>query len=411
MDDLAAFLCELVATPSVNPMGRSDCAGEAWALETRLTDLLVARCERLPGCRLARQPVAPGRENLLVCLEGEPAPGEGDAVILFDAHQDTVPIDGMTIEPFVPHIDGGRLYGRGACDTKGGMVAMMAAVSRLARERPVPRPTVVLAFPVDEEHGFSGVKALTRLWSEDAADGGLLPRRPDAAVVAEPTSLRIVVAHKGVVRWRCNSLGRAAHAAAPSTGENAIYRMGHLLAVLESYADQVSIESTHPRCGGATLSVGTIRGGVSVNTVPDRCTIEIDRRLVPGESPEEARQAAVDSLAERGFRSPQVEHDPPWMYAPALTDETNGLLAEGLAAAVRSVEGEAIVEGVPYATDAAWLAAAGVPAVVFGPGSIAQAHTRDEWIELAQVERAAEILYRFITTSPLGVQPGGGGGR
>ena len=404
-DSLVTILSELVATPSVNPMGRGDCMSAPWALEGRLTDLLAARLERLPGCRLARQPVAPGRENLLASLEGEPGPAHGGALVLLDAHQDTVPADGMTIEPFTPRIEDGRLYGRGACDTKGGMAAMIGALVRLARERPAPRPTVVLAFPVDEEHGFSGVKTLTRLWSDGAAGQGLLPRRPDAAVVAEPTSLGIVVAHKGVVRWRCHARGRAAHAAAPSSGENAIYRMAHLLAALESYADRLALQSTHPRCGGATLNVGTIRGGVSVNTVPDCCTIEIDRRLIPGESPGEARRAAVAVLAEQGFAAPRIDHDPPWMDAPALTDEANGPLAEALAAGVRGVEGEAVVEGVPYATDAAWLAAAGVPAVVFGPGSIAQAHTRDEWIELAQVERAAEILYRFITAFSPGVRP------
>jgi acetylornithine deacetylase len=149
----------------------------------------------------------------------------------------------------------------------------------------------------------------------------------------------------------------------------------------------------HPLCGPATLSVGRIEGGTSVNTVPDWCEIEIDRRVVPGEDGLEARDAVGRFLRVRlNF---ELEMLPPWIAGQALSDEHNGDLAEALLRHVGDVAGPRRRIGVPYGTHASRIAAAGVPSVVFGPGSIAQAHTRDEWIETAQVEQAAEAYYRF----------------
>src|SRR5262249_33706533 len=153
-------------------------------------------------------------------------PEAGGRLMLLEAHQDTVPVGGMTIEPFTPTVRDGRLYGRGACDIKGGMAAMLAACARLAKERPAAMPTVVMACTVNEEHGFTGATALVRQWAES---GGFIPRRPDAAVIAEPTQLQVVVAHKGVVRWRCHTRGRAAHSSQPQMGDNAIFRMARVL--------------------------------------------------------------------------------------------------------------------------------------------------------------------------------------
>jgi len=193
-------------------------------------------------------------------------------MLLFEVHQDTVPVDGMTIEPWAPVVRDGRLYGRGSCDVKGGMAAMFAAMARLADERPPNRPTVVLACTVNEEHGFSGASGLCRLWMGEPTP--LFPRPPEAAVVAEPTRLDVVVAHKGVVRWRCHAHGRAAHSSQPEAGDNAIYRIAAVVTALERYHRQVLADfGSHPLCGQPTLSVGTIAGGISVNTVPDRATI------------------------------------------------------------------------------------------------------------------------------------------
>jgi len=149
-------------------------------------------------------------------------------------------------------------------------------------------PTILMACTVNEEHGYSGATALTKLWSQP---GSIIPRQPDVAVVAEPTQLQVVVAHKGVVRWRCHTHGRAVHSSQPQLGVNAIYKMSRVLAALERYQSEFTPRlRRHALCGQPTLSVGTITGGLSVNTVPDHCTIEIDRRLIPDEKPDDARR-------------------------------------------------------------------------------------------------------------------------
>ncbi len=388
--NLVNTLGELVALPSVNPMGR-DVRGPEF-FEHRVTDYLQSLFQKL-GLPYQRQTVHPGRENIVARLDGAVSPLEGGQLILLEAHQDTVPVDGMTIEPWTPVVRDGRLYGRGSCDIKGGMTAMLGAVARLAEERPEGMPTIIMAATINEEHGYSGATALTKLWGET---GSIIPRRPDVAVVAEPTELQVVVAHKGVVRWRLNTRGRATHSSQPHLGVNAIFKMAPVLAALERY--QLEVAATlghHPLCGHPTLSVGTISGGVSVNTVPDRATIEIDRRLNPGEKPGEARQQVIDYLdAQLGGRA-GIEHEPPFLIGVGLLDAGNGPLAERMASAARAAGIDSRVVGVPYGTNAAAIAAAGVPSIVFGPGSIDQAHTADEWLALDQLELASEALYRF----------------
>ncbi|MFH1268773.1 MAG: M20 family metallopeptidase [Planctomycetota bacterium] len=384
-------LRELVAIPSVNPMGGPSSGPEFG--EAGLTDYLQALFERL-GLPYERQQVLPRRENIIARLDGDVQPARGGKLILFEAHQDTVPVGGMTIEPWTPRVEDGRLYGRGSCDVKGGMTAMLAAVTRLAEERPAGMPTVVMACTVNEEYGFSGASALTGLF--DGQPGGIIPGAPDAAVVAEPTGLDVVVAHKGVVRWRCHARGRAGHSSQPEAGENAIYRMARALGAIQRYQREIiGGLGSHPLCGPATVSVGTIRGGVSVNTIPSLCTIEIDRRLPPGEGPQKAYRHLVEHLARGADLDFPLEHDPPYMQGLPLSDEDNGPLAERLAGIAAEVAGDCRRVGVPYSTDGAFISSAGVPTVVFGPGFIEQAHTDDEWLPLDQLDAAAEILYRL----------------
>lgn len=394
--DLLSTLRDLVATPSVNPMGR-DVAGPEF-YEHRLTDYLEQLFARL-GIPTWRQPIAPQRDNLLARLDGDPPLDSDGALVLMEAHQDTVPVDGMTIPPFDPQVRDGRLYGRGACDIKGGMTAMLAALARLADQRPTPRPTLIMACTVNEEHGFTGATGLCELWSAKSGKAcPLLPRRPAAAIVAEPTNLQVVVAHKGMIRWRCHTLGRAAHSSQPQQGENAVFRMARVLRALEHYQREiVGTLSDHPLCGRPTLSVGTIHGGISVNTVPDRCTIEIDRRLSPSEDPQAAWQHVVHFLAGETSLGSYIEHEPPFMQSRGLGDADNAAVADRLASAVQSLTGKAARKiGVAFGTDAASFAAAGVPCVVFGPGSIQQAHTAEEWVPLAEVQQAADVLYQAL---------------
>lgn len=377
MTETTRLLRDLVALPSVNPMGRDLLA--SIALEHRVTDYLEQFFRNL-SVPFERQPVAPGRENIVARLD---MPGARRTLVL-EAHQDTVPIDQMTIDPFGAHLEAGRLYGRGACDIKGGMASMLACFARLSRERPAGCANVVMACTVDEENTMLGVRELVRR--------GL---RADFAVVAEPTGLNIVHAHKGVVRWQILTGGRACHSSAPEQGINAIYRMARLLVAVERYAETLRTGPADPLLGPPTLSIGVIDGGTSVNTVPDRCRVEVDRRLVAGEVPEDAPRHLEEFLKkEPGIDFP-FEMTPPWIREPALNPAGSETIARLLGAAIDAERGSHRVHSVPYGTDAATIAWSGIPTVVFGPGDIAQAHTRDEWVSTDEVEQASAILYRL----------------
>lgn len=390
--DLVKTLSDLVSIPSVNPMGRPLDGPEFY--EERVTDYLQALFERL-GLRWQRQLVQPRRENIVARLDGARSPESGGQLILLEAHQDTVPVDGMTIDPWKPQVRDGRLYGRGACDIKGGMTAMLGALARLADERPANMPTIIMACTVNEEHGYSGASELPKLWAEGS--GSIIPRRPDAAVVAEPTDLDVVVAHKGAVRWKCRTHGVAAHSSQPQRGKNAIYAMASVLQALERYAAELpNIVPEHPLCGRATLSVGTIQGGLSVNTVPDVCTIEIDRRMLPGEEGGTVYEHVLGYLRDTVKRDINVEHEQPYLMGTTLSDRDNGDVAERLAATLRRVLGRGNKIGVPFGTNASRISVAGVPTVVFGPGSINQAHTADEWLSIEELEKASNVLYEFL---------------
>lgn len=386
--DVVETLQALVRIPSVNPMG-FEAEGPIY-FEGRVTDHLQSLFASwdLPW---ERQPVHPGRDNILVRLEGDASAGE-PALLLWEVHQDTVPIEGMTIDPFAATLAEGKIQGRGSCDVKGTMAAMLVALRRLQLAAPRGRPTIVLACTINEEHGFTGATHLCQSWSNGSSR--LLPRRPDAAIVAEPTLLNVVVAHKGVVRWRLRTGGRACHSSDPSRGDSAIYRMARVLGVLEDYAKNVvGALAQHPRVGRPTLSVGTITGGLSVNTVPAECSIEIDRRLIPGENPQAAFQHVQDYVAAKlPGDVPHLSHDKPMIISAGLNDTNNGPLAAAVMASLarRGRTGE--LQGVPFGTDATATSGAGVPSIVFGPGSIAQAHTCDEWIEVAQLKEAVEIF-------------------
>ena len=389
--NLTETLSDLVSLPSVNPMGRPVSGPEF--LEYRVTEYLERLFDRL-SLPWQRQTVEPQRDNIVARFDGDVPATEGGRLVLLEAHQDTVPVDGMTIPPWTPEVRDGRIYGRGTCDIKGGMTAMLVALARLVEERPSGRPTIMMACSVNEEHGYSGIQALTRLWSEPGKS--IFPRAPDVAVVAEPTSMQVVVAHKGALRWRCHTHGRAAHSSQPHLGDNAVYKMGAVLAAMQAYAREFAPRvAAHRLCGQATLSVGMIHGGISVNTVPDRCTIEIDRRVLPGEQSLAVYREVIDYVNACPGVPADIEHEKPYIMGVPLSDEHNGPLAEQLATVGRSVIDKCQIVGVPYGTNAATIAASGVPAVVFGPGSIDQAHTADEWLSLAELTRASEILYRF----------------
>jgi acetylornithine deacetylase/succinyl-diaminopimelate desuccinylase family protein len=376
---LPQLLAELVRRPSVNPMGRTD-LDPTILHESRVTSFLEHELRNI-GCECQRINFAEGRDNLVATYTPpHPAPFS----VMFEAHQDTVPIDAMTIDPFGAKIEGGKLYGRGACDVKAGVAVMLTAFARLVREKPAGSAKVILAFTVDEEHGGRGVSQLMK--------SGV---RADCAIVAEPTLLNIVNAHKGVARWILETAGRACHSSRPEQGVNAIYRMARLFGGIEEYAKKLQSLPPDPILGARTISVGRVMGGVSPNTVPDSCRADVDRRLVPGETYETATadlEAFLQAMPGVDFPFTLKQASP---GCTPLDPKQSVELTKRFGATIDSVVGKHTVHSVPFGTDASRIAVAGVPAVVFGPGDIAQAHTKDEWIELAQLEPAAEILFRF----------------
>ena len=387
--DTLEILKTLVSIPSVNPMGR-DLSGPEY-YETRVSDWL---CGFFAERDIAHEriEVVPGRSNVVARVDA----GADRPTVILDAHQDTVPVDGMTIDPFDPVVRDGKIYGRGSCDVKGGMAAMLHAVARLASERPEGAANVVMSCTCDEESNVQGITDLVRLWTDDDRHCDLIPERPDVALVAEPTLLDIVVAHRGATRWKVRTTGRACHSSQPEQGVNAIYHMARVVHALEDYADTLADRVTpHPLCGAATLSVGLVSGGVSVNTVPDECLIEVDRRVIPGEN----GAAVIDDVREYLEQNGDVPFEflPPWLVGIPLPDEGNGDWARRLQDHIANITGPRQLVGVPYGTHASRFAAAGVPGIVCGPGSILQAHTRDEWLEVAELEQAAEIYYRFCS--------------
>ena len=376
MIETTRLLRDLVAIPSVNPM-RADIPADI-ILEHRVTAYLEQFFRTL-GVPYERQAVAPQRENIVARLD---IPG-AKRTLMLEAHQDTVPIDGMIVDPFGAKIEGNKLYGRGACDIKGGMAAMLACFARLVRAKPNGCCNVIMACSVDEENTMLGVLELAKR------------TKADFAVVAEPTNLNIVNAHKGVVRWHLSTAGRSCHSSAPEQGINAIYRMGKLLVGIERYAAHLRATTNDPLLGSATVSVGLIEGGTSVNTVPDRCRIEIDRRLIAGEIPEEQSGHLLAFLKDEAGIDFAFELAAPSIRMPALSSKGSAEIQSLLGAAIDAVHGKHKVHPVPYGTDAATLAWAGIPSVVFGPGDIAKAHTIDEWVPLDEVETASNILFRL----------------
>ena len=380
MDASIRLLSDLVAIPSVNPMGRTTLGPEY--LEGRVSDYLE-RWFRDLGVPVARETIAPGRDNIIARYEAPRA----RRTILFDAHQDTVPTEGMTIAPFDPVIREDRLHGRGACDIKGGMAAMMTAFARLVRERPAGSASVILACTVDEEFTHIGSSRLA-----EQVEG------VDVAIIAEPTRLNIVDRHKGAVRWKIRTNGVACHSSTPNLGDNAIYRMAKVVTALAEHASALIGSRPDAVLGPPTLSVGRIEGGVSVNVVPDRCEVEIDRRMIPGETAEGCREMVHRAVQEHLGTLDGVEFLPPWVIMPTLAPRGPAAdpWIEGLTRAIERVGGRRpAVLGVPYGTDGGPLGESGLPCFVFGPGDIAQAHTKDEWVELDQIRQASAIYYEI----------------
>jgi acetylornithine deacetylase/succinyl-diaminopimelate desuccinylase-like protein len=365
------LLRELIALPSVNPAYLPE--GDAHAGEKNVADFLAATAAGA-GLDVEFQTVFPGRSNLLARLAPR---GPVRQRILLAPHLDTV---GAREDQFVPVRRNGRLFGRGACDTKGSVAAMLAALCELARNSGRPTETeITFAGLVDEEHSQAGSRALVAK--------GL---RADLAIVGEATRLQVVTAHKGSTWLRLETRGKSAHGAHPELGRNAIHAMAGVVDALETdYAARLR-QRCHKLLGHPTVSVGNISGGTQANVVPDQCRIEVDRRTLPGETEAGVRREIRSLLRAKRLKATvaSAKRD---ACLPLETDPKLPLVARLLRCA-----GQRKVAGVHYFCDASVLAQGGIPSVVLGPGDIAQAHTAEEWISLAELERGRLLLLGFL---------------
>lgn len=359
--DPAGLLAELVAIDSVNPGYGAGGVGEA-----EIAGFAAGWLERA-GLEVELEEAAPGRPNVVARARGR----GGGRTLLLNGHTDTVGYAGMA-DPLVPRIEGRRLYGRGAADMKSGVAAVMLAGAHATRTRPAG--DVVVALTVDEELTSLGSEALA---SRVVADG---------AVVAEPTGLEIGVAHRGFVWLEAETAGRAAHGSRPDLGEDAIVAMGPALVALGELGRRLRAREPHPLVGTASVHAATIAGGGEWSTYPDRCVLSVERRTLPGETPEEVA-AELAGLFPDGSEVRVV------FVREPLETPSEAHVVQTLSAAAPG----APLVGLPFWTDAALYAAAGIPSVVFGPGG-GGPHELVEWADLDELDRAVEIFCRLVDT-------------
>lgn len=370
-------LRDLVAIPSVNPMGRDDLPAEITG-EQAIAEHVAAALSRL-----GMDAELVGRAGRISVVAEALAGGDADT-LLVASHLDTVPVDGMEIDPFDPVIEGDRLLGRGSCDTKAGMAALLEALERVLARGRLGRNVIVVG-EADEELGSIGVSdVLTHLGE----------RRPDWVLATEPTDLRLINAHKGVVHTRVHAQGRACHSSDPSAGRNAIVTLARAILAIDEGA-RIFAERPHPQLGPATLSIGVVRGGQAPNIVPDEARIWVDRRTLPGETPEAVR-AEVEASLERAGLAGEVVVESCAEEKPPLETPADALASVATAEALESVGLSGEPEHVAFGTDAGLFAKVGIPGVVLGPGSIRVAHTAREFVPLGELEIMVRIFERLL---------------
>ena len=372
------LLRELIALPSVNPAFLP--AKDPRAGEHRVADFLAAQSAR-GGLDIEFRPVFLKRSNVLAHFTPS---GSVQQRILLAPHTDTVGEAAMPAALFDPRIRAGRLYGRGACDTKGSVAAMLTALLDVANSRQRPKHTAItFAGLVDEENAQQGSRALARE-----------KFKANLAIVGEPTNLQVVTAHKGDLWLRLETFGKSAHGARPELGRNAVHEMARIVDLLETKYAATLRRRKHPLLRHPTVNVGSIAGGTQPNIVPARCEISVDRRTIPGETEASVRREIMALLRKHGFHARLINSK----EAPCVPLETDSKLP--LVQQLFRTVGQTRAVGVDFFCDAAVLAGGGIPSVVFGPGDIAQAHTADEWISLRSLERATGLLTKFLLSLP-----------
>jgi acetylornithine deacetylase len=360
--DVAELVSALVAIDSVNPALVQGGAGE------EAVAAYVADWMRDAGLEVHIDEAARGRPNVVGIARGR---GGGRSLML-NGHLDTVGVEGME-RPFEPDIRDGRLYARGGYDMKAGVAACMLAAERLASEDLAG--DVIVTAVADEEHASIGTQSVLKRWSTDAA------------IVTEPTALRVCVAHKGFVWAELETTGRAAHGSRPAEGVDAITRMAPALARLAELQGQLDSRAGHELVGPGSVHASLIEGGQELSSYPARCVLSLERRTEPGED-RDAVERECEALV-HGIEDAEVRIG---IVRPPFSVDPGAEVVRSVARAAERVTGRpAELYGETYWMDAALIQAAGIPTVVFGPGGEG-AHSVDEWVDLASVEACAEGL-------------------
>jgi len=367
VSDVAELTARLVEIESINPDVVSGGSGE-----TNVAQLVAEWCERA-GLDVSVEDAAPGRPNVVAVARGT----RSGSSLMLNAHMDTVGVAGMT-DPFVPRIEGGRLYGRGAYDMKGSLAACMLATAEAAGRR--LSGDLTLTAVADEEFASVGTAAVAATL------------RADAAIVTEPTEMRVAVSHRGFVHVEIETRGRAAHGSRPELGIDAIAKMGRVLVGIERLDETLRANPTHGYLGSGSLHASLIEGGQEYSSYPARCTVQAERRTIPGETVEgvEGELRALIEQAAEG--DPDFAADVRVLASrePFEVDEGEPIVHLVLRHASTVLGHEPEIIGVPFWADSALLAAAGIPTVLFGPRGEG-AHAEVEWVEVADLERCVEI--------------------
>jgi acetylornithine deacetylase len=362
--EVLEILQELIRTPSVNPsIAPEEGRGEE-AIAKVARQWLEAK-----GVKSWLEEAAPGRPNVVAEI------GAGKArTVVFCAHLDTVGTMGMTISPFEPRLDGNRMYGRGSYDMKGSAAAVMSAAAALARED--FRGKVSVALVADEEYASIGAQDFVKR------------HKANGCVLTEPSEGRLILAHKGFVWAEIVAKGRAAHGSRWDLGVSAIAKMAKIVSALEEFDQQQLRSRTHPLVGAASQHCSLIRGGSGLSTYAEECTLQVERRTLPGELPENVIKELETVVRSTGEEA-EVRR---LLDRPPLSCEPNAKIANCVRESAKSVTGRLPeTGGVGYWMDAALFAAAGIPTVNYGPAG-AGAHEAVEWVDVESVLETAKVL-------------------
>jgi len=371
---LARTLIELIGIPSVNPFD-GDGAGHGEG-EIAAAHYVAARLQRL-GWSCHVEEYAPGRANVL-CTAPE-GTNDGRDAVMFAGHLDTVQVDGYD-KPFDGRLEDGRIYGRGACDMKAAIACYIEVAEILAETGTALAGPLLIAGVGDEEYRQTGAKAIR-------------DRLPpiELVVIGEPTEMRICTAAKGLAAYTLTVEGQATHGSVPDAGRNAIIRTGELLGAFSAHAEALK-ETVHPLLGPGVVNVGTIEGGLKPNIVPSCCRVGFSRRLLPHETPDSARTLLLNDLeaAAGGGKDWSLSAD--WWAVHPYENVDGSIIAAFQAAAGKAGLAETGITGFPASSDAAYF---GAPVIIFGPGSLDQAHSLDEWVRLDEMVTATAAYLQF----------------